>query len=102
MVAKGTWVGIIRTVLAPEQRTAKLPEDTQATPFLLRTKGWLLADAQPGDAVQVKTRTGRIEEGTLEFVNPTYDVNYGSFVPELLEIGTTARTLLNGGGTDAE
>lgn len=97
MIKKGSWVSIQKTLLEPQQRTASIPDDTAATPFVLWVKGRLQNDAGIGDEVSVTTRTGRTESGILESVNPNYELNYGSFVPELLDIGEQARTLLKGG-----
>ena len=61
------------------------------------TKGFLQADAEIGDEVEVKTATGRIEKGTLIEVNPHYTHSYGEFVPELVQIDTQLREILFGG-----
>ncbi|MDD3107146.1 MAG: 2-amino-4-oxopentanoate thiolase subunit OrtA [Bacilli bacterium] len=86
MIKKNTWVRIHRILLEPKDRASHIPEDTKQTPLEMWTKGYLLNDANIGDEVQIKTITGRIEQGTLESVNPAYMHNYGDFVPEILKI----------------
>lgn len=97
MISRNTWVMITRTLLEPAERTGKLPEETKQTPFKMFVKGYLQQDAEIGDEVEVKTRTGRTEQGILMEANPQYEVNYGDFVSELLVIGDDARALLFGG-----
>lgn len=82
-----TWVRILSTILEADQRSKNLPEDTTKVPVELWVKGYLLNDANMGDNVKVETLTGRVVEGKLIEVNPVYELNYGKFVPELLEVG---------------
>jgi hypothetical protein len=93
---KGSWVLIKKALLSPEERTGRLPEETKATPFIMRVKGRLEEDAQLGGAASVITRTGRREEGVLEEVNPQHQLDYGDFIEELLLIGDRARSILYG------
>lgn len=98
MANKNDWVRIHRNVLEPQERTGKLPDDTKAVPLEMWVKGWLQNDhAEVGDAVTVKTCVGRMEYGTLIEVNPCYELNYGRFVPEILEMETQLRRALFGG-----
>ncbi|MDL2214013.1 2-amino-4-ketopentanoate thiolase [Clostridia bacterium OttesenSCG-928-O13] len=97
MATKGSWVAIRKTLLEAAQRTGKLPDETKKVPFTMWVKGYLAADADIGDEVQVTTRTGRTESGILEEVNPHYEINYGNYVPELQHIGEEARKILKGG-----
>ena len=101
MVKQGSWVSITRTILTAQKRTASLPEDTSAVPFVMWVKGYLVEDAEIGQPAKVRTKTGRIEEGILEEVNPQYELNYGNLVPELLSIGDDARAILFGGEDNA-
>ena len=96
MAKKNDWVRIHRVVLPPEGRNPNLPEDTAKVPLEMWTKGFLQADAEIGDEVEVKTATGRIEHGTLIEVNPHYTHSYGEFVPELIQIDTQLREILFG------
>lgn len=100
MIIKGTWVSISRTLLQPEQRTGKLPAETKQVPFRMFVKGTLQMNAEIGGQAEVKTRTGRMESGTLTAVHPQYEINYGGFVEEILQIGDQAKALLFGGDTD--
>ncbi|MCL4808219.1 MAG: hypothetical protein KJ062_10575 [Thermoanaerobaculia bacterium] len=86
-VAKGTWVEIESIVLKPEERAPGLPEDTAATPYVLRLSGFLEEDAEVGEEVSVKSLIGRTHRGVLRVVNPGYDHSFGTTVPELLHIG---------------
>jgi hypothetical protein len=97
MILKGTWVSLSKTLLTPDQRTGHLPPETAAVPFVMWVKGFLLHDAEPGQQADVVTRTGRTEHGFLECAFPNFPIDYGDFVPELLEIGDSARALLKGG-----
>ena len=96
MVKKGTWVSIRKTILEPKERAAGIPEDTAATPLMMWVNGFLQADANIGDEVTVCTRMNRVEEGTLEEINPTTQVDYGNYVPEIVQIGIKAREILSG------
>ena len=98
MIKKGSWVNIQKTILEPSQRAKGIPEDTARTPLRMWVCGFLEQDASLGGEATVRTKTNRIEKGLLEEVNPTTTVNYGDFVPEILQIGTSARQILGGGG----
>ena len=97
MAKKGDWVLTHTTVLAAEQRTGQIPDDTKSVPLEQWVKGFLTADAEIGDEVEVVTRTGRLATGTLLEVGPHYTHDFGDFVPEILEIGSTVRGILFGG-----
>jgi hypothetical protein len=100
MVNKGTWVSIRKTILEPKDRAAGIPEDTAATPLIMWIKGFLEQDAKVGDEVTVRTGMNRVEVGILEEVNPTTEVDYGDYVPEITQIGIQARNILSGGDGD--
>ena len=97
MVKKGEWVRIHSVVLKAEERTAKIPEDTQKCDLLMWTKGFLQEDAEIGDEVEVITAANRREKGTLVEVNPYYTHSYGKFVPEIIEIDKQLREIMFGG-----
>ncbi|MBQ1472072.1 MAG: 2-amino-4-ketopentanoate thiolase [Eubacterium sp.] len=97
MAKKGDWVRIHSVVLKAEERTAKIPEDTQKCDLEMWTKGELQADAEIGDVVEVKTAVGRIEKGTLIEVGPYYTHSYDKFVPEIIEIDKQLRKIMKGG-----
>ena len=96
MAKTGDWVRIHRVILSAEERTANLPEDTKKVPFEMWVKGHLLQNGEIGDEVRIKTVSGREEHGTLIEVNPQFDVNFGNFVPEVLEMDVRLRTALFG------
>ena len=96
MAKKGDWVRIHAVVLKAEQRTGKLPEDTKKCDLEMWTKGFLCADAEIGDVVEVETAVGRIEKGTLIEVNPYYTHSYGKFVPEIIQIDKQLREIMGG------
>lgn len=93
---KGDWVRIHAVVLKADERTAKLPSDTQACDLEMWTKGFILEDANIGDEVTVETAVGRKEKGTLIEVNPYYTHSYGKFVPEIIEIDKQLREIMGG------
>ncbi|MGN0710572.1 MAG: 2-amino-4-oxopentanoate thiolase subunit OrtA [Anaerovoracaceae bacterium] len=97
MAKKGEWVRIHSVVLKAEERTAKLPEDTQKCDLEMWTKGFLQEDAEIGDEVTVMTAANRLEKGTLIEVNPYWSHSYGKFVPELVQIDKQLREIMFGG-----
>ena len=86
MIKKGTYVRIEKVILKADERTAKIPEDTKATDFKMWTKGVLQNDCEMGGQATIISAVGREDTGKLVEVNPFYELNYGSFVPELIEI----------------
>ncbi|MCI8349302.1 MAG: 2-amino-4-ketopentanoate thiolase [Firmicutes bacterium] len=97
MAKKGDWVRIHSIVLKADERTAKLPEDTQKCDLQMWTKGFLQEDAEIGDVVTVKTASNRLEKGTLLEVDPYYTHSYGKFVPEIIQIDKQLREIMFGG-----
>lgn len=97
MIKKGEWVRIHKIILKAEERTGKLPADTQKVPLEMWTKGYLMADAQIGDEVEIESVNGRRETGTLIEVNPAYNHDYGKCIPELLAIDKQVREIVFGG-----
>ena len=97
MIEKGTWVLIHREILKPAERAPQVPEDTKKVPLEMWVKGYLIRDGKIGEEVQVTTRTGRMETGTLLEAEPYYKHDYGKFVPELLVISEQVRDIAFGG-----
>ena len=98
MAKKGDWVRIHSIVLKADERTAKLPEDTQKCDLQQWTKGYLQEEStEIGDEVSVETAVGRIVKGTLLEVGPYYTHSYGKFVPEIIEIDKQLRETMFGG-----
>lgn len=93
---KGDWVRIHAVVLKADERTAKLPEDTQKCDLEMWTKGTLLEDASIGDEVTIETAVGRKEKGILVEIHPYYTHSYGKFVPEIIEIDKQLREIMGG------
>jgi hypothetical protein len=96
-IPQGSWVEIGSVVLAAGQRAPQVPDDTRAVDLELRVKGFLLAEAQPGEAVAIRTVAGRELHGTLLRLNPSYDHSFGAPLAELSVIGGEARALLQRG-----
>ncbi|MCL1998739.1 MAG: 2-amino-4-oxopentanoate thiolase subunit OrtA [Turicibacter sp.] len=94
-VKEGSWVLLRKVVLDVGERAEGLPEDTAKVPIVMWIKGFLLEDREIGEIARVRTRMNRVEEGVLEEENPATSVDYGGFVPEILEIGKV-REMLNG------
>lgn len=97
MIKKGEWVRIHKNILEPVERAPQVPDDTKECPLEMWDKGFLQADAEMGDEVEIETVTGRKETGTLIEVNPYYEHDFGKFVPELLQIDKQVREILFGG-----
>ena len=97
MIDKGTWVLIHRNILEPGERAPQVPDDTKKVPLEMWIKGYLQNNAELGDEVEVITRTGRKEIGTLLESEPYYKHDYGRVVPELQMISEQVRKLTFGG-----
>ena len=92
---KSDWVRVYKIVIDAKDRSPNLPEDTKKVPMEMWDKGFLINDeASIGDQVQVETIVGRIIEGELVEINPSYDINYGECVTETLYIGKQLREML--------
>ena len=102
MIRKNDWVQIHIDVLKPEERATNIPEDTRHVPLEMWVKGHLQNEsAELGDVVTVKTKTGRLVEGTLYALNPSFTHNFGDYIPELDQIEETVKTILFGGADHA-
>lgn len=97
MAKKGDYVRIRRQIVPAGERDASVPADTAATPLVMWDKGYIQQDASIGEECTVITRVGRPEHGTLIEESPCYELNYGSFVPEILAIDDQLRKALFGG-----
>jgi len=94
MIKKGAWVQIHKIVLTPAERSAQIPEDSKKVPLEMWVKGYLCEDAEMNTSARIETLTGRIENGTLMAVNPSYHHDYGDFIPELLVIDRMVKAAL--------
>jgi len=92
MAPKGTWVSLRKTILEPAERAEGI--HSSAVPLVMWISGALQHDASIGQEAVILTRMNRTETGILEEINPTTQVNYGEYVPEIMEIGIQARGLL--------
>lgn len=92
MAEKGDWALIKSVVLLPSGRAPQVPEDTRATPLLQWVKGRLQMDANIGETVSVKTRTGRVARGELIAINPSHTHTFGELVPELILVQESIMT----------
>ena len=86
-VAEGTWVRIHTIILKADERSDQLPEDTRNVPLEMWVKGMLKTDANIGDTVLIETATGRLVKGILTEEKPSWNHGFGTFIPELEEIG---------------
>ena len=96
MVAKkGDWVRIHSILMEAEDRAPGIPDDTAKVPYELWDKGILVSDkAEIGDAVRIETITGRKINGTLLETNPSYDHDFGEFIPEILMIDKQLKEIM--------
>ncbi len=98
MVKKGDWVQIRTVVLKAEERTARLPEDTQKCDLVQWTKGFLQEEsAEVGDDVTVVTAASRSVKGTLVDEKPHYTHDFGEFVPEIIQMEKQLKEIMFGG-----
>ncbi len=96
MAKAGDWVRIHQVILSPAQRAPQVPEDTAAQPLELWVKGRLEQDAQPGETVSIRTRTGRLLGGRLLEGQTAYTHSFGEPVPELMQIADELKNRLFG------
>ncbi len=94
MAKKGDWVKIEKILLKPEERTAKIPDETKKVPYVVHVCGYLEQDAEIGSVVNIKSKIGRIHTGKLIEEKPTFKHNFGDFVPELADINIELRNEL--------
>ncbi len=93
-IAKGIWVEIHQTLLAPDERAPQVPSDTCQHPLEMRVKGFLAEPASLGQEAEIITSVGRRLRGTITEVNPAYTHGFGPPIPELSTIGEEVRTIL--------
>lgn len=93
-VPKGKWVEIKKIIIDADNRTAKLPEDTQKTLLITFIQGFLGASANLNEDAEIISLIGRKHTGILVDDNPAYTHNYGMPIKELLPIGNELREML--------
>ena len=92
---KGDWVRIYSVLMEAGSRAPGIPDDTAKVPYELWDKGFLISDgSEIGDVVEIETITGRKIKGNLLETNPSYDHDFGEFIPEILKIDKQLKTLL--------
>jgi 2-amino-4-ketopentanoate thiolase alpha subunit len=94
LVPAGAWVEVSQVVLPAGGRAPNVPQDTAATDFVARVRGFLTEPAALGDDATVRTLLGREVGGRLAVVNPRNPADFGDPVPELLALGVAARRAL--------
>ena len=94
MVKKGTYVQIRAVILKSGERAAGIPDDTVESPLVMWVKGHLTEECAIGGPAVIMTATGRTEQGVLEEAEPVTSLDYGQFVPEIMEIGARVRQLV--------
>ena len=82
MIKENTWVQIEKIILPALNRAPSVPDDTKKCPLIMWVKGFLQNDANINDIVKIKTKTGRIEEGKLVQVHPSFKHSFGNYVQE--------------------
>lgn len=94
---KGDWVRIHSILMEAGDRAPGVPEDTAEVPYELWDKGFLIADgAEIGEEVEIETITGRKIKGNLIETNPSYDHDFGQFIPEILMIDKQLKEIMGG------
>ncbi|MGM0501517.1 MAG: 2-amino-4-oxopentanoate thiolase subunit OrtA [Bacillota bacterium] len=94
---KGDYVQIHNIILEAGERSENLPEETKKVPLELKVRGILIDDeAQLNDQVTIETYIGRKFEGKLIDISPTYEIDYGEVIEELLPIGKELKIMLEG------
>lgn len=96
MIKKNTWVQIEKIILNPSNRAASVPSDTKMTPLIMWVKGFLKSNAELGDIVKIKTKTGRIEKGKIVQVHPSFNHSFGNYVEEFERVDRIIQDTLYG------
>lgn len=96
MIKKNTWVQIHKVILSPNERAVNLPDDSKLVPLEMWVKGFLQEPTILGEKGVIKTLSGRIEEGIVVAINPSFMHNYGDFVPEIIKISQFVKKELYG------
>lgn len=79
----GDWVEISTILLQPHERSKNIPPETSCLPLTMRTNGFAVSEAAPGEQITIRTFTSRQLTGTLLEINPSFKHNFGNCVPEL-------------------
>lgn len=93
-IEAGVWVEIRRIELEAGERAPQVPADTSEVPLEMRVKGVLIESAAIGEEAEIETPSRRRLRGILAEVNPPYTHTFGAPIPELITVGSEARTTL--------
>ena len=92
---KGDWVRVHSILMEAGDRAPGVPDDTAEVPYELWDKGFLISDrAEIGEEVEIETITGRKIAGNLLETNPSYDHDFGEFIPEILMIDKQLKDIM--------
>jgi len=100
LVKKGQWVQIHSVILSLGDRALQIPDDTKSVPYEMRTKGFLMDNAQIGDEVEILSFAGRVTRGELVAANPPYGHDFGIPIEELIAAGKEFKDFQNELGDD--
>ena len=101
LAVKGDWVLIEQVFLAMDQRDLHIPQDTKATDFKLRIKGFLIDEKCVfGEDCFIETKTGRVIKGSLIDIMPEYHHSFGHYLPQTAYIERQLRDELTGGSDE--
>ena len=90
------WVEIQWTVLPAGERAATTPDDTSATPYVARVRGFTPAPVRVGDIAYVVTAGGRRLQGQVVRIRPGHDHSFGRPLPAWLRMQQFIRTAISG------
>lgn len=88
------WVEIEWTVLEPQDRSQKIPDETRRTAYRARTRGYAPGNPEIGDEVEVTTVSGRRLRGQVLSLRPGYEHSFGRPEPAWLEMQRSIRDLV--------
>jgi len=92
---KGDWVRIHSILMEAGNRATGVPDDTANVPYELWDKGFLISEkAEIGENIEIETITGRKIRGNLLETNPSYDHDFGEFIPEILIIDKQLKEIM--------
>jgi len=95
-VKPGGWARIHIVILPPGERAAGIPPDTAAHPYEAWINGFAVEEAAIGEAVTLRTLSGRHVRGTLVEIDPGYSHSFGRPHRSMLAVGPSLKRLLDG------
>jgi hypothetical protein len=94
-VSPGEWARIHVEILPAGERAAGIPPDTAAHPYEAWINGFAQQEAALGEAVTIRTLSGRCVQGTLVEIDPGYSHGFGRPHGSLLAVGPSLKRLLD-------